>query len=698
MFVLSYLASLNASYAAPVDPFLEEGTADLFRLEREVVTVASRYSQTLQEAPSIVSVITENDIKVMGFRNLTDVLRSIPGVYISVSKESRNLAWFRGVISSDNNKILLLIDGVPWYDGVYTHAWIDDVIPLFHVKQIEIVKGPGSAVYGTNAFSGVINIVTKQAEDINGAQVRLSTGAFARQEMSMLAGQVFENGSAVKAYARVFDMRGDGLTVTPKGEMNIRGVNPKKSINGGFEFTFKNTLLRYDFFDYTHTYFVNPQADIDSVLLEDVNNFNLNYRNDFFYVRSDLSMGVIGSVSPYVFTQRYVNTSNYAYFTGLSQDEDGDISQGETLVNAVKFTERYGMGLEAQLQPSPQHMSVVGVGGDFTYIADLQDYEYQNGNGEPVPSTFGAPEGSWLTDVFTFIQHTWTATWWMEMMGGVRLDAYNFSGLSTSPRAGLLFVPTSGASIKLLYGRAFRAPNSRELLVTVTPNELGEVPFTNGNPGLRPENIDTVELDLMGQSGQDLKIRASTFASVLQNQINKRVLNEGVTSSLGNQFYDNTGATSIFGFETEVEWRPNPFAMDFSYSGTFANDLNTGNVQYAFPQHMAHFRLGWQPDQGVWLNLRGDAYGKRPRADWSTINPLEDGAPFALLHLNTVVVPSVHSDWSIEATIFNLLDTDYETMIFLDDVNALSSDGGLKYPNDIQGSERAVYVSIQKTM
>ena len=116
------------------------------------------------------------------------------------------------------------------------------------------------------------------------------------------------------------------------------------------------------------------------------------------------------------------------------------------------------------------------------------------------------------------------------MMGGVRLDAYNLAGLATSPRAGFLFVPTSGASIKLLYGRAFRAPNARELLVSVTPNELGEVPFTNGNSALTPENIDTIELDLMGQSGQELKVRASTFASVLQNQINKRVLAEGVTS------------------------------------------------------------------------------------------------------------------------------------------------------------------------
>ncbi len=694
--MLHFLWLATAS-AEPVDPFLEESTADLFRLERDVVTVASRYTQTLQEAPSIVSVITEADIHAMGFRNLTDVLRTIPGVYISVSKESRNLAWFRGVISSDNNKILLLIDGVPWYDGVYTHAWIDDVIPLFHVKQIEIVKGPGSAVYGTNAFSGVINVVTKPAEEIAGTQIRISTGSFARQEVSLLAGDTFENGSSIKAYARMFDLRGDGLTVTPKGEANIRGINPKQSINGGLEFKFKGTTLRYDFLDYTHTYFVNPQNDIDSVLLEGVDNFNLNYRNDFFYVRSDLSMGVIGSVSPYLFTQRYVNTSNYAYYTGLSQDSDGNISEGESLVHAIKFTERYGAGLEAQIQPTPKHMSVLGVGGDFTYVADVQDYVYADGSGEGVATTFGAPSNSWLTDVFTFAQHTWTATWWMELMGGARLDAYNLSGLSVSPRAGLLFVPTNGASIKLLYGRAFRAPNVRELLVSVAPDEFGEVPFTNGNATLTPEYIDTVELDLMGQSGQDFKARASTFVSILENQIIKNVLPEGVTSGLGNQFYANLGSTSVFGFETEVEWRPENFAVDLSYSGTFANDLSTGNQQYAFPQHMGHFRLGWQPDRGIWVNLRGDAYGKRPRTDWTTASKLPDGNPFALIHLNTVYSLQEKAGWSVEGTIFNLLDSDYDTMVFLDDVNALNDDGSPKYPNNIEGSERAMYVSIQKS-
>ncbi len=173
------------SYAEPVDPFSEPDEALSFRQERQVVTVAARYAQTIEEAPSIVRVITADDILQQGFRTLSDVLRTIPGVYVASSKESRQLGWFRGSISSDNNKILLLVNGIPWYDGVYTHAWLDEYIPLFHVEQIEIIKGPGSAIYGTNAFAGVINVVTSERSTAQGSRFHLSAGARARREVGV---------------------------------------------------------------------------------------------------------------------------------------------------------------------------------------------------------------------------------------------------------------------------------------------------------------------------------------------------------------------------------------------------------------------------------------------------------------------------------------------------------------------------------
>ena len=159
-----------------VNPFEEPDEATLFRVEEEVVTVASRYAQAVEQAPSIVTVVTDRQIRSRGYRTLADLLRALPGVFVTQSQEGRSLAWFRGVISPDNNKILLLVDGVPWYDGVYTHAWLDTYIPLEDVRQVEIIKGPGSAVHGTNAYAGVINVVTYSASDLRGGFVRVGAG------------------------------------------------------------------------------------------------------------------------------------------------------------------------------------------------------------------------------------------------------------------------------------------------------------------------------------------------------------------------------------------------------------------------------------------------------------------------------------------------------------------------------------------
>jgi outer membrane cobalamin receptor len=93
----------------PVDPFTEPDESELLRAEERVVTVASRYAQTLPRASSVVTVITAAEIREQGQRTLADVLSAIPGVYIAVSKEGRRLAWVRGVTGSDNDQILLLV-------------------------------------------------------------------------------------------------------------------------------------------------------------------------------------------------------------------------------------------------------------------------------------------------------------------------------------------------------------------------------------------------------------------------------------------------------------------------------------------------------------------------------------------------------------------------------------------------------------
>jgi iron complex outermembrane receptor protein len=131
--------ALPARAGTVVDPFQEPDEADAFAVEEQMVTVASRYAQTARQAPSIVTVLTDREIRERGFLTLSDLLSSVSGVYTTMAPEGRSLAWFRGVISPDDNKFLLLVDGLPWYDGVYTHAWIDEYLPLENVRQVEII-------------------------------------------------------------------------------------------------------------------------------------------------------------------------------------------------------------------------------------------------------------------------------------------------------------------------------------------------------------------------------------------------------------------------------------------------------------------------------------------------------------------------------------------------------------------------------
>ena len=272
----------------------------------------------------------------------------------------------------------------------------------------------------------------------------------------------------------------------------------------------------------------------------------------------------------------------------------------------------------------------------------------------------------------------------------MRIDSYNYSGLFYSPRAGVLIVPANGATIKLLYGRAFRAPSARELLVQVQPDELGTVPFTNGNPDLLPESIDTIEASLSGTALPSLWMRSSFFFSQILNPINKTLIAD---PNLGDQYYANLGPQIAFGGEAEVQWRPKPFMFDLSYSGTYAMEMETGRVQYEFPLHMGHFRLGWTPFSKYTLNLRGDLYGTRPRVQWTPDSNLEDGPPFALLHFSGSVKPFVDRELRIDTSINNLLNSEYKTLIYHVDANALSDDQA-KSPNDLEGEGRALYISV----
>ncbi len=694
LLALLLIAPRVAGAERPVDPFEEPDESELFRAEQQLVTVASRYAQTVRQAPSIVTVVSAGDIRRSGHRTLSDVLRSLPGIYVSTAKESRDLAWFRGVTSSDNNKILVLIDGVPWYDGIYTHAWIDEYLPLEHVRQVEVIKGPGSALYGTNAFSGVINVVTWDGSSLDGGFVRMGVGSDGRMHASTVFADVLPvrgHEVAVRAYARVLSADGDGLDTVPRGRRDVLGQDPKRAINGGFRVDIDGLAVALDLVDYRHTYFVNEQDDVLDVLLNSPDEFALSYHNLFFASHYDVDLGPLGRVRPYLYSQRHDNPGLYGWFEDAAVEGDDAVWQ-TTLVETAKDSVRHGVGVEATLVPAAAHATVTGVGMEAIHVLELEDRYFQDlSHDETTPSTFSAPAG-WITDAFLFGQHTWTASWWLELTGGARLDYHSYFGAFVSPRAGALFVPAETVLIKLLYGRAFRAPTARELLVEVGTDGDGNNLFTNGNPDLLPEITDTIEAELTLTPVRPLELRAAAFVSGIDQEINKQTAPD---PQLGNEFYANLGGALVLGSEIEATVESGPWEAVASYAYTQATDRETGRAIYEFPPHMAHARLGLRPVDFVSTAVLVDAFGSRPRSEWTPASGLGDGPAFALVHAAVTADGLARGAVAAEVSVRNVLDTEYQTLMPQEDANAVNDDGSPRYPEDIEGEGRSVHVAVE---
>lgn len=143
------------------------------------VVTASKFEQKISEAPSTMMVITAQQITERGYEQLDDVLRDLPGVdLIHIYGLAPTLITFRGTYGDENRRLLFMVDGIVENNIIGTYEMAGPAYNLHNVERIEILWGPGSALYGANAFGAVINIITKKGADINGLQYQKGYGIF----------------------------------------------------------------------------------------------------------------------------------------------------------------------------------------------------------------------------------------------------------------------------------------------------------------------------------------------------------------------------------------------------------------------------------------------------------------------------------------------------------------------------------------
>jgi len=561
------LLILSGSVSAQVAPD-ESSILRLFYQEQELVTTARRTVEDARTAPAIVESVSAEEIENMGARKLSDVLRTLESVYVSFQKNSLEYVWIRGVRNRYNDKVLLLVDGIPRRDLVYEHARIDEYLPLINVERIEVVRGPGSALYGTNAFAGVINIITKRPGTEPELEVRIGGGNADTRQASVQGG--FRWGeTGIYAYVDGYDTEGDGMDFDSHQLENELAWNPKKRLAGGLTVTHGDFTLRFERIHAHNTYFAD--WDVPTWRWEDEGWwFNDTYLSAEFDRRIDERW----SVEAVAYYQDYDHKSfwrDWIYGRQSPTAGPGDVAYR---IDVEKRGRRSGAEFQVNYRPHEDHELVGGLSYERETIAEMDDIWHDVRNGGSTRPFYFDPVS--LTTCAAYLQETWRAASWATVTLGLRSDHHELFGWKVTPRIGAAFHPGDRLVVKVLYGEAFRAPSFREFF-TVDETDA----FPGGSTDLKPERIRTLEGAVNYTFSQYAGAHLVLYRELTYDSIYAREYDD---PALPYQ-YDNHEGDQITGYEAGVDlaWPSRVTA--------YVNVAHTHTDLFNVPRNMAHAGL-----------------------------------------------------------------------------------------------------------
>lgn len=431
----------------------------------DVVFTASRKDQAVLDSPNAVTILTEEDIRLSGARTIPDLLRRVPGMDVMAMSYSDYNVALRGFNRRIANKILVLIDGRTAYqDFLGGTQWRGLSIDLLDIERIEVVRGPGSAIYGAYAYTGIVNIITKRPEDLKGSTLQAHAGNGRRLETVYQYGTVvgpvgirlsigYERGDK---YELEFDPeRVDYTTNVDDPNLSLEVYR----VDGRVEYRITDDALVYlggGFQSGTNELYAVANLRNQQI---DGQNFNarLGYESDILTVRTFYSGTRLAS------TPQFFATS----LADLGSDLRFDLFSVQPI-------------FRPEFELWGQHAIVVGGEYRFKYI----EWNYLNDQQQE--------------DHFAlFFQDIWAPTDSFSVIVSARLDVHPIIGPLGSPRLALIYKPTPEQALRLSLGTAFRQPTMAETyleLASGSPVAASAIELVGGQGDLDPERIATIEL------------------------------------------------------------------------------------------------------------------------------------------------------------------------------------------------------------
>ena len=523
-------------------PYQEE---DYYRADRLLLTATKRM-MSLREAPAIATVITADEIAAMGARNLMDVLQTVPGIGVSRNEQGFFMFDVRGISTVKSEKILFLIDGHSLNKNYASSGLVNfgDYLSVDNIRQIEIVRGPGSALYGDNAFVAVVNVITKEAYDLEGVEVKLSGGSFDTSKFSILGGNIFDNGLQAFGSLNYWQTNGPNLTIAQDRWRGNPITRAPGSADTAYEALELFVKLAYKDFSYEGHLVDNSRGvyvGFGNALTEDNSTGYQNFWHEVAY-RRVLTPSLTGAAKVYWdhFEQdASVQLMPPGFLGSFPEGMIGgplckDSTVGGELQLDYDLTDRnhllLGLHYEKMRQYDVKSISNFNP-NTYAYLGGVQDISaWGNWNKDAIRESYA-----------TYLQDEWEVVNDVKLTAGVRYDHYNDFGDTTNPRAGVVWNFSKQGEIKLLYGEAFRAPNFSELY---NDNNTSLV----GNEDLQPEEITTYEAVIGYRLTDRLAVDLNYFWLEISNQISR-------DTSVAPNEYANIGGSQSDGVELVLNYQ-----------------------------------------------------------------------------------------------------------------------------------------------
>ncbi|NVN91191.1 MAG: TonB-dependent receptor [Desulfuromonadales bacterium] len=510
----------------------------LMNTEVTTVTGASKYQQELTDAPASVSIITSDDIRKGGFRNLAEVLNSVRGFYTTYVRSYHNIG-VRGFspLGDFNTRILLLVDGYRLNDGLYEAAPMGSDFPvdLDLIDRIEVIRGPGSSLYGTNAFLAVVNVITRSGKDIRGGELSVSGGSF-NAWTGRATGGGKPTGEADLLFSGSYrDTSGRQRLSFPEYAATNNGI--AQGLDGENSWDLLTKIAWKDFslllLHQTRDKAV-PTAHYGTIFNDQGEKVGDRHTLAGLSYNHSGSWADVGVRLTY---NRYGVESDYPNL---------DIDNNRTLIRDDNLGEWIGSDLLAT-KAIGDHLLTLGMEHRWQFTQRLHSYVVTPPAVGPVLNHHSLVQGYYLQDEYHILKQ-------LILNAGLRFDHYDNFGSTTNPRAALIWKPLDTTVLRLTYGEAFRAPNAYEQF-------YGDGISQKGNPDLKPEKVRTVELGWEQYYGENIRTTLSGFYTRISDLL------EQVTDTDGLLVFRNQRSVESKGIELRVEGKwENGFSGRLNYS------------------------------------------------------------------------------------------------------------------------------------